>query len=164
MTKSILTRTVLIMVSVFSIIGVLLICWALTTADDRNVISVSLESGETASVEFENLSLVPGDMVEYKIKLKGNHVKRYDVVLDFVEKEEKTLKHFAYVKITANDEVIYDDLLASIFSDDVIFLPVDFKEGKNTELTVSFYLPVEVGNEAKNAEALFEMLITASNE
>jgi hypothetical protein len=27
-----------------------------------------------------------------------------------------------------------------------------------------YYLPVDIGNEAKNAEAVFELLLTASNE
>lgn len=164
MTKISSTRIILITVSVLSIVGVVLLCWTMATADDRNVISVSLKDGETTAVEFENLALVPGDMVEYTVKFKGNYHKRYDVLLDFSEKEEKTLKYFARVKIISNDEIIYDDLLATILGDDAIALPVDFKEDKNTELTVVYYLPAEVGNEAKNAEAMVEMLITASNE
>ena len=40
----------------------------------------------------------------------------------------------------------------------------DFRENKNTELKVIYYLPLDVGNEAKNAEAIFELQLTASNE
>ena len=35
---------------------------------------------------------------------------------------------------------------------------------ENTELKIVYYLPLEVGNEAKKAEAFFELLIKASNE
>jgi hypothetical protein len=68
------------------------------------------------------------------------------------------------VKIISGDEVICDELLAKVFEDDDIVLPVDFAEDKNTELKIVYYLPVDIGNEAKNAEAVFELLLTASNE
>ena len=50
------------------------------------------------------------------------------------------------------------------FEKEKIVLPVDFDEGENTELKIVYYLPLDVGNEAKNAEAVFELLLTASNE
>ena len=80
------------------------------------------------------------------------------------KKEEKTLKNFARVKILVKGEAVYDELLANALKDENISFSVDFGEDKNTELTVVYYLPIEVGNEAKNAEAIFELLITASNE
>ena len=39
-----------------------------------------------------------------------------------------------------------------------------FGEDKNTEFQIVYYLPIDVGNEAKNAEALFGLMLTASNE
>ena len=45
-----------------------------------------------------------------------------------------------------------------------LFLPVHFDLLHNTELTVEYYMPIEIGNEAKNAEAHFELHLTASNE
>ena len=68
------------------------------------------------------------------------------------------------MKIVANGEVISDELLADAFEKEKIVLPVDFDEGENTELKIVYYLPLDVGNEAKNAEAVFELLLTASNE
>ena len=85
--------------------------------------------------------------------------------LDFVDTdEEKTLKKYARVKIVADGEVISDELLADAFEKEKIVLPVDFDDKKNTELKIVYYLPLDVGNEAKNAEAVFELLLTASNE
>ena len=68
------------------------------------------------------------------------------------------------MKIVSNGETVYDELLATAFEDEILVLPVDFNEGINTELKIVYYLPLEVGNEAKNAEAVFEVLLTASNE
>ena len=164
MNKKVLIRIVLALGSVLIIVGVSLMGWILATEEERNVIKVDLDDGKTEAIEFESLSLVPGEECEYTVKLKKSGADKYDLSLDFVETEEKTLKDHARVKIMSGDEVICDELLADIFENEDIILPVDFDEGKNTELKIVYYLPLEVGNEAKNAEAKFELLLTASNE
>ena len=164
MPKSKLMRIILIAGSVLIIVGVSLMGWMLATEDERGVIEVKLEDGKTESLAFEDLTLVPGEECEYTIQLKKTSASKYYLELDFVETEEKTLKNYARVKIVANGEVISDELLANAFEKEKIVLPVDFEEEKNTELKVVYYLPLDVGNEAKNAEAIFELLLTASNE
>ena len=164
MAKSKLMRIILVAGSALIIVGVSLMGWMLETEDERGVIEVKLEDGKTESLVFKNLTLVPGDECEYIIQLEKTSASKYDLELDFVETEEKTLKNYAYVKIIANGEVICDELLATVFENDNIVLPVNFDEGKNTELKIVYYLPIEVGNEAKKAEAVFELLLTASNE
>ena len=164
MAKSSLMRILLIAGSVLIIIGVSLMCWMLSTSDDTNVIKVDLAAGETESIEFENLALIPGESCEYVIKLKRDGANRFDLGLNFEETQEKNLKNFAKVKIISGDEVICDELLATVFENSDIVLPVDFKDDKNTEITIVYYLPYEVGNEAKNAEAIFKLDLVASNE
>ena len=78
--------------------------------------------------------------------------------------KEKTLKNFARVKIISNGETVHDELLASAFDSEDLKLTVNFAKKRNTELSIVYYLPIEVGNEAKNAEADFEIHLTASNE
>ena len=46
--------------------------------------------------------------------------------------------------------------------DEKITLSVDFAAEKNAELKIVYYLPLDVGNEAKNAEGMFELQFTAS--
>ena len=165
MPKSKLMRIILIAGSVLIIVGVSLMGWMLATEDERGVIEVKLEDGKTESLAFEDLTLVPGEKCEYIIKLEKSGASKYDLALDFVDTdEEKTLKNYARVKILANGEVVSDELLADAFENEKIILPVDFDEGKNTELKIVYYLPLEVGNEAKKAEAFFELLLKASNE
>lgn len=165
MPKSTFMRIVLIVGSALILVGVSLMTWMLVTEDDRSVIEVQLEDGKTQSIEFEDLSLVPGEECEYVVTLKSENAKKYDLNLDFVDTEKDlTLKNFARVKIVANGEVVCDELLATVFENEDIVLPIDFTEDKNTELKIVYYLPLEVGNEAKNAEAVFELLLTASNE
>ena len=164
MTRSNYVQVVLIVLSTLIIIGALLLSFLMSTDDDRNVIEVRLGDGSTESVKFESLGLVPGEKCEYTISLKGNKAETYELKLDFVENEGKELKNFARVNISANGEAICDELLSDVFENDDIVLDVDFNQNKNTELKIVYYMPLDVGNEAKNAEAVFELQLTASNE
>ena len=158
-------RALLVMSSLLVLIGILMTGWIHIKKKDKDVIKVQLSNGKTEVVSFDALSLLPGGSCEYTIKLKNDGFPEYDVTLDFVDvDEEKTLKNYAYVKIIANGTVVCDELLAKVFERDNIVLHVNDDKGINTELTVVYYLPLEVGNEAKNAEAVFEVLLTASNE
>lgn len=166
MPRSKLMRIILIAASALIIIGVLLWGWMTATEEERNVIEIRLKDGKTHAVRFEDLDLLPGEQFEYTVRLEKAGVDRYELSLDFVELEEGTLKNFAYVKIITNDgAVVYDDLLANAFARErSIDLSVDFDDNKNTELKIVYYLPIDVGNEAKNAEAIFELQLTAGNE
>ena len=164
MTGRNLKRIILSVGSVMIIIGVSLMGWMLANENDQGVIEVKLEEGKTETLSFEHLTLIPGQECEYVIQLEKASADTYNLELDFVEIEEKTLKNYARVKIVAGDEVVCDELLADAFESDVIVLPVDYAEGKNTELKIVYYLPSEVGNEAKKAEAIFELLLKASNK
>ncbi len=163
MTKTKVMRIGLIVASVLIVFGVVLTAWTWATKDERNVIEVRLRDGETQTVKFENLCLIPGEECEYTLKLKSDGIEECDLTIDFVETQERTLKNFAYVRVKAGDTVICDDLMAKVFDGEAIILPVDFGSDKNAELTVTYYLPLDVGNEAQSAEAIFELRLTASN-
>ena len=164
MTRNIIIRSLIAFGSLLIIVGVSLIGWINSTSADKNEIKVEIEEGHTESVEFKDFELVPGASCEYTVKFNGERARQYDVTLDFVEKEDKTLKKFAYVKIISGDEIIYDRLLADAFEDDVLEISVDFDNNENTELKIVYYLPIEVGNEAKNAEAVFELQFVTKSE
>ena len=165
MTKSQFMRIILIVGSILIIVGVVLMAWMIETKDDTSVIKVKLEDGKTQALEFENLCLVPGQSCEYTLKLIRDRAETYRLNLDFVETDEGILKNFARVKLISSDgETICDDLLVNVFDGGDIVLDVDLSQNRNTELTVVYYLPDDIGNEAKGAEAFFELQITASNE
>ena len=158
-------QIVLASTSLLIIFAVILLWINLASTDDFDVTdTVVVEDGETKILKFENLSLIPGEQCEYAISLKGDHPKAYDVTFDFEELFDLSLKNFAYVKILADGELLLDELLADAFKNDIIKLHVDFEQEDDVDLLITYYLPVEVGNEAKNAEAVFDLRISASNE
>jgi hypothetical protein len=156
-------RIILVVASLMIIVGVILMMWVLMTRDDRNVINVSLIDGN-APVKFEELSLVPGDECSYTIKLAKASSDKFDLRLDFVRTGDGTLEDHARVKIVTQGDVVYDDLLADAIENATIHFAVDFEQNQNTEFQIVYYLPLDVGNEAKNAEAKFELILSASNE
>ena len=170
MTRSWTMRIILIASSVLIIAGVALMAGVMLTADERDHIKVDIADvaeGKAKIIEFDGLGLIPGEQCEYTIALKGENAKKYDLSLDFVENEEndgKTLKNYARVRIISGEEIVCDELLADIFEKEIIVLPVDLKQGKNTDINIVYYLPIDIGNEAKNAEAIFDLVLTASNE
>ena len=167
MPKSKLMRILLVAGSVLIVVGVALMTWMLTTEDERSVIEVQLFDGRTSTeeIKFEGLALVPGQECEYDIVLKSDNADTYEMRFDFVETAESPLKNFACVKIMANDTVVRDELLDAAFTGEELVLPVEFtSQEKVMTLKVIYYLPLEVGNEAKNAGAQFKLVLTASNE
>lgn len=164
MSKNLKMRIILIVGSVLIIVGVTLMTWMLATDGERSVIRVSLGDGDSKPVKFEALSMVPGDVYEYSVELVKRGTNSFDLTFDFIETGDGTLKAYARVKIVVQGTVIYDDLLANALDMENISLPVNFKQDKNTEFKVVYYLPIDVGNEAKNAEAKFGLVLKASNE
>lgn len=167
MTKRWIMRVALITLGVAILVSIALMAWRIATDGDDNVINVRLDDGKTEVVEFSDLCLIPGESCEYFIHFDVGNIKKYDLTLDFVETEEnekKTLKNFARIKIESGEQVICDELLASVIDGECITLPVDIKENQNTKIKISYYLPEDIGNEAQNAEAVFELHLTASNE
>ena len=158
-------RVLLVFISLLILASVLMTVWIHAKKAEKDVIKVKFSDGETEVVKVENLHLTPDGSCEYVIELKNDYLSTYNLILDFVDSAEgKTLKNYARVKIVSDGAVVYDELLATAFNNDGILLPVQFSTGKNEQLKIVYYLPLEVGNEAKNAEAVFEVLLTATNE
>ena len=162
MRRSLLVRSMMTVASILILIGVFLMAYMMLTSRSRNVINIDLDSGQ--SLPITGLDLVPGDSREYAVRLKSSSLHSCTLSMRFVDGEGNTLKNFVRVKILSGDVVVCDELLADVFESGAITLPVDFGSKKNTELKIVYYLPLEVGNEAKNAVASFEVRFTASNE
>ena len=162
---TIFKRIIVIPMSILIIIGVILMWWMLDGYNKVNSITIRIEEGESELVEFKHLGLIPGETCEYTIKIKGEM--EFVMRLDFIEHDDPdqtNLKDFAFVKIISGGETILDELLADAFDHEELVLPIDFSKNQNTELTIIYYLPIEVGNEAKNAVADFDLQIKASEE
>ena len=132
---------------------------------DRGSDTIEVDLGKGGNVDFEDLAMLPGESTEYKIKLKGEVEAECDITLKFKEKgDNNTLKNFVYVRIEYEDEVVCDELLADVLDGKRIKLDGDFRDGKRDIIKITYYMPIEVENEAENAEADFSLQISVVNE
>lgn len=125
-----------------------------------NNIDVEIEEGETSVVEFEELGLVPGQSVEYELYLSTGDGPTQCISLDFYETGDSPLKDYVRVTIFLNDEEICDELLGDVMDAGNIVCNADISSGEH-KITLVYYMPEEVGNEAAGAEAWFDLFITA---
>ena len=152
------------------VIAVLILCGVILTLllmDDNvrgKVFDVGLD-GNISPIEFEGLKMVPGDSVEYKLTFKGRDAKQYNVNLDFTDVDpDGTLKNFVRVKILSGEIEIYDELLVDAMNGRNLSLNVNFDKTENTELKLVYYMPLEVGNEAKLATSDFRLNVISTVE
>lgn len=145
------------------LIGIGVFLWVLENKEPANLLKIHLEADRTETIEFESLGILPGESCEYDVSLSAKEISCCRLYLKFVETKEGILKNFARVKVLSGEEVLCDELLLTVFEGKEIVFSIDLEEGKNTELKIIYYLPLEVGNEAKNAEAFFDLELTAKN-
>ncbi len=166
MIRTNITRILMVVASIMTIVGILLMYQVIQDSNDLNVITVHIREGHTETVEFSNLSLVPGSECEYSVKIKSHDNAELPsrVEFKFIKTGGERLEDFAYVKIISGEDVLYDGLLATAFEAQGLIFPVDFEKQINTNLQIVYYLPETTGNEAKNADVLFELHISATNQ
>lgn len=159
---------VIALCSVMIVVGVALVFWAMQNEKEVTVIDIRLSDNMSAPVDFDGLVLLPGQSTEYTLRFSSYSSRRYDVHLNFVEDEDRkaynTLKHYVRAQITIGDEIAYDGLLEKLIDDDPIHFPVNVRTDENTKVKIKYYMPDDIGNEAKGASAAFKLLVTAGNE
>ena len=164
MIRETIMRIGIILIAVLILCGVVLTLLLWNENVRGNVFDIGLD-GNISPIEFEGLKMVPGDSVEYKLAFKGRDAKQYNVNLNFTDVDpDGTLNNFVRVKILSGETEIYDQLLADAMDGKDLNLIVNFKKEENTELKLVYYMPLEVGNEAKLATSDFRLNIISTVE
>lgn len=131
---------------------------------ENDIITVELDEGVTKEVVFKKLNLAPGESCDYTLFFEREEVTAYGVTFSFEEEGDLELKNYVYVRLEANGAVIYDKLLAEAFEDEIVNLHVDPAVTGSHGITITYYLPKDVGNEAQKAQSSFKLLVTATTE
>lgn len=161
--KKRLTNLTLIVLSVVILLGVGLIVYFLGA--DKHVIKISIAPDESREVLFDELCLRPGESGDYTLRLSSEYAKKYQLTLRFDDQNSSlTLKDYAYVRMEQDGKTLCDRRLSELFEQEAMKLAIDFTDGENNDIYVSFYMPAEVGNEAQGAEADFKLLVTATSD
>jgi hypothetical protein len=116
-------------------------------------------------LEFNGFMVIPGGRDDYKVELTPSTTITADMMIDFEEISSVEnasgvkLKDCARVKISIDGEQVMDCLLADAFEGEAYMQKIKLKERRPIYLDVEFYLPIEIGNEVKNASLDFYLVI-----
>ena len=161
----------LVSLSITMLVGAGFATYFLFNSDrESNVHDINLQIGGRHEVEFTDLDLVPGESVEYDIKLHSEMDVEAFVALEFKRIDDipegvAKLEDYAYARITMGEEILCDTLISELLnSGSTINFECEIGADDHCDLKITYYMPDEVGNEAQNAEASFEIVITATNE
>jgi hypothetical protein len=159
--RKVLPWIVMVLSSVLILIGVAIMAYFLCVSDSEGSFELNLTANGKKKVEFDELFLIPGEQREYTISLRSDLDGQYTLAFDPVEEGDKTLKYYARVKMEIDGEVICDKLLTDFFDDDPILLQCYLTNDEAYDVKFTYYMPIEIGNEAENASADFDIIITA---
>ncbi len=155
---------VLTFLSLFILLGVVLVTIMLFNIDNRDIIDVKISENDTETVKFESLSIVPGGKDEYTLLIYSEIEGDCRVRLDFQKGEKTELENYVYAAVETESGIVCDMLLAELFEAGELCFNCDFDSGKPVKINITYYMPKTVGNEAQDAEAYFGLDISVSNE
>ena len=131
---------------------------------DDHSIGVEIADGESGVASFEHLNLLPGEEVEYTLLVSSNEGPTYAVDFEFRESDDSPLKDYVYVRMLIGEEEICNELLADVMDNGAISRNLVISKGDECEVTIIYYMPEEIGNEAEGAEAHFDLYVTGRFE
>ena len=162
MKRDLIMQIGIIVIAVLIMGGVVLTLLMMNDDVREGALDIGLD-GKISPIEFDGLKMVPGDKVEYEMVFTGRRAEKYNVNLSFTDKDpDGTLKNFVRVKILSGETELYDELLADAMNGKGTTVHVNFDKDENTELKLVYYMPLEVGNEAKLAASDFRLNIVSS--
>ena len=159
-----LMRILIAVVCGFILAGVGLTVGVLVGSKDRNTLRVELQEGKPESIVFEDLNMAPGKSTEYTISLTNDVTGDCALSFSFEELEDSPLKQYVYATVEINGESVCDELLADLLDGHEITTDITLHRSEPTTVTVRYSMPVEIGNEAQNTTASFQINLTASNQ
>ena len=172
MNRKLISRWFIASLSVLIIVGSALTIYFLMNPDTKRedttrIKLVGYESGGvSAKVEFAASGMNPGDTVEHTVELTGEVEGSADLTLSFKENKsfENKLAQYLYVTLTINGAEYCNAKLADLFGATLKTIECVIDEVEPVVIDVSYYMPLEIGNEAAYTEAFFDLVINSTNE
>lgn len=147
---------------VLSLVAVGVTVYMLTRDDVEYSFNIEID-GEEEVLEFTGLGLIPGGEVSYTAAIHDALNIDSDIYLVFDAEEPQPLADYVYAKVIVDGEVLCDRLLSALLARDSTTISCHLPKGGMQEIEIIYYMPIDVGDEAKNAKASFSIIVTVSN-
>ncbi len=105
--------------------------------------------------------IYPGAEVKYNLKLIAKQKDEYHMTLRFHKTDASPLGEFVRVELRVNGEPLDSDMLANYLSGKEIVFTADLTQERMMELEIVYSMGAEIGDEAQNAEANFDIVISS---
>ncbi len=140
--------------------------YMIVTWKNDDFLKISIKSGKPQNVEFTDLALIPGSVNEYKLRVITDKKSEYDITFDFQNLADAVdaLDDNLYVKIEYGGRIYYEDKLAAFYENNDCAFTVDLTDNYYTDILLTYYIPIEVGNEIQGCVADFNLQVTAQEK
>lgn len=141
------------------IMSVLLIIFMGNSKEDfENNITVEADGVTEKVLAVRDLKLNPTESKDYSINLVCSASGSYLISLNYEEKSDGGMKSFVDVTIKRNSEVIYTGSLAELLDNGILIeFEGELQATTPLVLTITYLMPINVGNEAQGTYADFEV-------
>ncbi len=142
-----------------SLLAVVLIVFIKDTREGfEENITVSADGVTETTLEVRDLTLVPTDKKEYSVNLVCAATGTYDVSLSYDETLDGGMKNFVNVLVTYDNKLAYDGRLVDLIDNShIIEFECELTAKTPVVVKISYEMPYEVGNEAQNTYADFDV-------
>ena len=156
-------RLMIILITVTAVcVAFFIIATAITCSKDGFKKEIMLvQNGTTVdNMEIKDLSIHPGESVDYQVLLKTKASGNYKVVMNFKETADGGLKEFMVVTVKSNQIIVLSEKLDQVFNDQTVEFTCGITADKHYIIDIKYAMPAETGNEAMSTNASFTIEFT----
>ena len=120
-------------------------------------LSIEKDGVTSDKLEVEHLALVPGSKTEYTVNMTCRIEGNYDLTLTFEQVKESPLKDYVIIEVLHEDEILETALLCDVLAGEPLLSRCYLSPQDSSRLTIRFRMPEDVGDDAKNLTADFDI-------
>ncbi len=133
--------------------------------DFEENITVSKEGTTTSTVAVHDLALLPAASRTYTVHLRCKASGTYRILLSYEEKANGGLKPFVNVTVRADGEIVWNGTLQELLDGNTCpTFSGELQEKDSFDVQITYDMPQEIGNEAKDTFADFDVHFTIEKE
>ena len=155
------SNIIIVAMLLFSILSIMLIVFIDKAHEDfRNDITISASGVTEKTLQVRDLQLSPTEQTTFDVGMTCAASGSYNISLDYIEQKDGGMKHFINVVVKCNGEVVYEgNLLALLDENEIVSFESVLEEKAPCTITITYEMPITVGNEAQGTSADFDILL-----
>ena len=173
MKRKLVLRILICTVSALLLLGTGMTAWFLLNPEDKRPDTTEIvipQNGESTknelALKFEAPRIHPGETLKHTVLLTGEVEGEARINLKFKEDRARVndLAKYLHTSVSINGTEYCNMLLCELFSAELDTVVCNLAKKDPVVIEISYSMPIEIGNEAEDVEAFFDLLVISSNE